>query len=368
MVWRTPVQEQDWICVDEKRHWQMPDPADYATAERTGIKEIVKLTQGVRAGQYDCRSDFNASYYDIGCWGHAFPKNKLGTWMVCGGYDFFNDGPTKQDLNAAAGINHIHFGMNHYNGSNAHIAAGEKWSKIYGPYLLYCNSADSIETMWNDCPGAREKGKISSGPMPGSLACRSIRWLPHAGRSMGNWPSRMPSSHSSLPPMPGSDLLNLSRTAIGSLNRNVTSTGHGPTPRALSPARGMCASKFHPLRLHDRCRRRILEGRGDCSRGPNHVHGKPRLERAAQRQQNRLGDRHPRPQCAGVRQRKQLFHGYGWDAFPKQFSNPLEFTIGKSDWAKDWNYAQTGYGAESCSRGNGESIFISIPHRPATRR
>src|SRR5438067_2075245 len=34
--------------------------------------------------------------------------------------------PSAQDLNAAADINHIHFGMNHYNGSNPHIAAGEK--------------------------------------------------------------------------------------------------------------------------------------------------------------------------------------------------------------------------------------------------
>ena len=38
------------------------------------------------------------------------------------------------------------------------------------------------------------------------------------------------------------------------------------------------------------------------------------------------------------------FHGYGWEKFPKEFSNPLEFTIGKSDPSRDWNYAQPGYG------------------------
>lgn len=94
MVWRTPTGPDDWICVDELRHWQMPAPEDYKTAQPTGIKEIVKLTQGVRAGQYDCKYDFNASYYDIGTWGHAYAQKKIGAWIVCGGYDFFNDGPT----------------------------------------------------------------------------------------------------------------------------------------------------------------------------------------------------------------------------------------------------------------------------------
>jgi rhamnogalacturonan endolyase len=40
------------------------------------------------------------------------------------------------------------------------------------------------------------------------------------------------------------------------------------------------------------------------------------------------------------------FHGYVWDNFPREFSNPLEFTIGKSDPAKDWNYAHCGYGTK----------------------
>jgi rhamnogalacturonan endolyase len=34
------------------------------------------------------------------------------------------------------------------------------------------------------------------------------------------------------------------------------------------------------------------------------------------------------------------FHGYVWDNFTKEFSNPLEYTIGQSNPATDWNYAQ----------------------------
>ena len=40
----------------------------------------------------------------------------------------------------------------------------------------------------------------------------------------------------------------------------------------------------------------------------------------------------------------EYFHGYVWEKFAKALPNPLEFTIGKSDPAKDWNYAHCGYG------------------------
>jgi rhamnogalacturonan endolyase len=40
---------------------------------------------------------------------------------------------------------------------------------------------------------------------------------------------------------------------------------------------------------------------------------------------------------------KDYFHGYGWDNFSKLYKNPLVYTVGKSDPARDWNYAQGAY-------------------------
>ena len=37
------------------------------------------------------------------------------------------------------------------------------------------------------------------------------------------------------------------------------------------------------------------------------------------------------------------FQGFLWDQFSGQFSNPLEYTVGVSDWSTDWNYAHSGY-------------------------
>jgi rhamnogalacturonan endolyase len=37
------------------------------------------------------------------------------------------------------------------------------------------------------------------------------------------------------------------------------------------------------------------------------------------------------------------FQPYLWEKFAGEFSNPLEYTNGVSNWSKDWNYVQCGY-------------------------
>jgi rhamnogalacturonan endolyase len=37
------------------------------------------------------------------------------------------------------------------------------------------------------------------------------------------------------------------------------------------------------------------------------------------------------------------FQGFLWKQFSTEFSNPLTYDVGKSNWSKDWNYAQTFY-------------------------
>src|SRR5581483_7360872 len=58
-VWKLSNDLLENIYVDELRHWQMPSSEDYKHAQPTGIKEITKITTGVRAGQYDCKYDFS---------------------------------------------------------------------------------------------------------------------------------------------------------------------------------------------------------------------------------------------------------------------------------------------------------------------
>jgi rhamnogalacturonan endolyase len=151
MVWKLPNDLLERIYVDDLRNWQMPSADDFAHAQSTSIAEVVLLTTGVRAGQYDSKYEYSANYWDVGTWGHASDVNQIGAWLVFGSHEFFNDGPTKNDLTSADRIIHVHFGMNHYNGSSTEVSAGEEWRKVWGPFLLYLNSSPAgADACWAD--------------------------------------------------------------------------------------------------------------------------------------------------------------------------------------------------------------------------
>jgi rhamnogalacturonan endolyase len=343
MVWKLSNDLLENIYVDDLRHWQMPSSEDFKHAEKTGIKEIVKLTTGVRAGQFDCKYDYSASYYDIGCWGHASDKHKVGGWIVLGGYDYFNDGPTKQDLNAASGINHIHFGMDHYDGSVTKVEAGEEWRKIYGPFLLYCNHSEKGgDTMWADAKRQVEIEKAAwpyawltdnpayppakaRGTLAGHLVlkdalkpklCAANAWVglaqPPAG---GNW--QFESNHYqywakadaagdfTIPHVrPGTyTFYSFTNGAVGEYSREnvVIKVGANKLPRDVVwevPRKGR--SIAWEIGVPDRTAKEFRHG-------------------------------------------TDYFHGYVWTHFHEEFKNPLDYTVGKSDWSKDWNFAQSWY-------------------------
>ena len=170
MVWSMPEEGGDTllerIYVDELRHWQMPSSYDFAHAQPTGIKEIVKLTTGPWAGKYDCKYMYTADLWKEGAYGHASDKNRLGAWVVFGGYDYFNDGPTKNDLTSAAGLIHIMLYAEHYNGKGFTIPHGKAWSKIYGPWLLYLNDKPTGDAA-GPTPKRRRRRKKPPGRIPG---------------------------------------------------------------------------------------------------------------------------------------------------------------------------------------------------------
>jgi rhamnogalacturonan endolyase len=343
MVWKLSNDLLEKIYVDDLRHWQMPSSDDYKTAEPTGIKEIVKITSGVRAGQYDCKYDFSASYYDIGCWGHASDKNKVGGWIVLGGYDFFNDGPTKQDLNAASGINHIHFGMDHYNCSVTKVDAGETWQKIYGPFLLYCNSSeDGADACWADAkaqvdaekaawpykwltdnpeyPPADARGTVSGhfilkDPLKPGLKLTNA-WIgvaqPPPG---GNW--QFESNHYQYWVRPDAQG-NFSIPNIRPGDYTFYAFTDGAVGEYSRQDVAVAAGKTTPL--------------GDVLWNVPHKGKSIAWEIGV-----------PDRTAKEFRHGDDYFHGYVWQNFQNEFSNPLEYTVGKSDWSKDWNYAQSWY-------------------------
>jgi rhamnogalacturonan endolyase len=54
----------------------------------------------------------------------------------------------------------------HYGGSGIRLAAGQEWSRLYGPAMIYVNRADSIANLWVD---AKTKARAEQAAWPYSF-------------------------------------------------------------------------------------------------------------------------------------------------------------------------------------------------------
>ncbi len=344
MVWKMPQDQTERIYVDNLRNWQKPSSADLAAASPTGIGEIVKINTGLWAGKYNCKYMYAVEYEDVGCYGHASNPNKFGVWAVFGGYDFFNDGPTKQDLAPADGIIHIHFGRNHFNASSISVAAGESWTKLFGPWLLYCNTnAAGGNACWADAkakvqtekaawpyswltgmtnyPLANARGAVSgrfivSDALKPALAAGTNTWIGLAQIDAGGswqfeskryqyWVHPDAAGNFVIPNVrPGTfTLFAFTPGAVGEFSlTNVTVT----------------AAATNAL--------------GNVNWNVPHPGGSIAWE---------IGI--PDRRASEFRHGTNYWTPYLWETYSNVFPNPLEYTVGSSNWTNDWNYAQPGY-------------------------
>jgi rhamnogalacturonan endolyase len=346
MVWGMPAASRNaWLMekirVDPLRNWEMPSPGDLDDAKPTDIKEIVEITRGVRAGKFDCKYDFNLEYYSVGCWGHASDKNQVGAWVVLGSHEFFNDGPTKQDLSSASAIIHIHFGMNHYGGSSTRLTAGEEWKKIYGPFLLYCNQGGNADALWAD---ARAK----------------------AASERKAWPHEWVSDTTIYPPRAGRGTVRGNLSVKDPLKPAVTAAGAW-VGLSQPPPGGNWQNESNHYQYWTKADSRgdfeiphVRPGTYTLNAFVNGVVGefeltgavvKPGINPAGELlwEVPHLGKSIaweigvPDRRATEFRHGNDYFHGYLWRNFSKEFPNPLVYTIGKSNPATDWNYAQGSY-------------------------
>jgi len=341
MVWKLSNDLIEKVYVDELRHWEMPGSKDQT--EQMSIKEVRKVLTGARAGHYDSKYDFNVNYYDVGCWGHASDKNKVGGWIVLGGYDFFNDGPTKQDLSAASGINHIHFGMNHYNSSSTTVAAGEAWRKIYGPILLYCNFDErGGDACWED---ARNQAKLERSAWPYAWLTETPEYPPVDAR--GAVTGRLVVRDVLKPALAGSGAwVGVAQPAPGG-NWQFESNHYQYWVKAGDDGRFSIPNirpgtytfyAFTDGAVGEYSRSEVNVTAGNATALGEVVWEVPHK---GSRIAWEIGV--PDRTAKEFRHGKDYFHGYVWAHFHEEFANPLEYVVGKSDRARDWNYAHSWY-------------------------
>ena len=350
IVWKLPRNSTTFTFerayVDDLRHWEMPSYYDYQNSSPTGIGEIVKLNTGVMAGKYDCKYMYSARYSEIGTWGHASHIAKKGVWFVLGGHDYFNDGPTKQDLTSSESYILMHFGRNHYAGSGSSVAAGETWRKMYGPFLLYCNATNAASNA-GDALWADAKAQVAA-----EKAAWPYSWLTNADHpaaaSRGTVTGRLLVNDPLKPSITGANA-NIGLAASEETDGNWQFQSKGYQYWTKADASGYFS--IPAVRPGTYTLYAFTDGVvGEFSKiGVTVTAGGT----------NAQGDitwnvSHPGTSIAweiGVPDRtaREFKHGndyftpYLWDVYPQELSNPLVYNVGSSNPATDWNYAHSNY-------------------------
>jgi rhamnogalacturonan endolyase len=124
----------DWMTVDAKRDKHFPNTL------REGDKYIYTATQ-----------------FDNRAFGWSSTKDRIGFWLLNPSVEFLSGGPTKTEFLAhrdttpvAAPIVFNYWRSSHYGGALVEVGAGERWSKVIGPFLLYLNSGGDPQTLAAD--------------------------------------------------------------------------------------------------------------------------------------------------------------------------------------------------------------------------
>lgn len=347
IVWKLPYSETkytfDRYYVDALRNGEMPTRQDLRRAAPTGIAEIVRLTTGERAGEFHGKYSFSARYSEIGAWGLASESLRKGVWIVLGGHDYFNDGPTKQDLTLSESYVLLHFGRNHYDGSPIEVAAGERWRKMFGPFLLYCNRTTAFA----------EPGKALWADARAQAAAEQAAW-PYAWLVNDDHPAAAQRG-TARGKLVIADALKPSVSAAGAhigLAPPESQAGHwqfqAKTYQYWTRADAAGDFTLPAIRPGNYTLYAFNDGVvGEYSKSDITVRAGETLD---------LGTVtwnvvHPGASIAweiGVPDRSagefrhgdDYFRPYLWSGFANEFENPLVYTVGRSTPAKDWNYVQ----------------------------
>jgi len=158
----------DFINVDDQRRHEMP--SGNTPVKVLGPKESMMFTDGPFKGQITDKYQYFVDAGDHFVHGWSGTQSRLGVWLVNASNEARNGGPTKQH-------NTAHFGRmllqiltcGHYGAAGVSVAAGEEWSKLYGPWMLYVNSGGNPEALWTD---AKNKAAAERAAWP-------LEWMQH---------------------------------------------------------------------------------------------------------------------------------------------------------------------------------------------
>ena len=147
----------NYLNVDTRRRKIMLTPADWLAGTELNFPEARRLNTGIYRGQVEHKYDYSANQFDTRAYGWLGTKSHVGFWFINPSVEYLSGGPTKFELTGhldisaeAAPVLLNYWRSSHYGGAVCTITNGEAWTKVVGPFLIYCNSGKTPDAMWRD--------------------------------------------------------------------------------------------------------------------------------------------------------------------------------------------------------------------------
>jgi rhamnogalacturonan endolyase len=192
----------DYMTIDKDRHRIMPSGYDWDHGEPLNLKEARRMTTGIHKGEPEHKYDYSAVFSETPAYGWSSTKHLVGIWMINPSLEYIGGGPTKAELTGHLDVNpgglptllNMWVGS-HYGGTSLSIATNESWTKVVGPFVLYCNS----DSVGRTSPGAAQNPEMGASTARSFAARGDARptdpqlalWhdaLAHANAESNLWP------------------------------------------------------------------------------------------------------------------------------------------------------------------------------------
>ncbi|HTB63606.1 MAG TPA: hypothetical protein VK737_08455, partial [Opitutales bacterium] len=132
----------DWMLVDDEPHRNKLYPKD------------------ARENKYD----YTVVQFDHPAYGWASTTKNVGCFLLNPTLEYMSGGPTKveflchRDTNTVAAPTVLNYWRSsHYGGAGVSVAAGEHWTKVIGPFMIYANSGSDPQAMYQDAKNQQVK-------------------------------------------------------------------------------------------------------------------------------------------------------------------------------------------------------------------
>ncbi|MGD1086540.1 MAG: polysaccharide lyase family protein [Verrucomicrobiota bacterium] len=138
----------DWLSVDQDRNMPMCSNADERAGSQIHAKEQIVLPTGIYKNSVEHKYSYCARMYSLPAYGWSSINDHVGVWFINPANEYLGGGPTRIDLVCHMGATMLDYWTSgHYaGGAECNIPQGEVWTKVVGPIFVYCNALDSFKT------------------------------------------------------------------------------------------------------------------------------------------------------------------------------------------------------------------------------